>query len=121
MNLPRISVNPQLEDCYWRVACPLENYFHKDMDYEDYAPAYCAGYVGYAQYGGRYEDSEASLCANWERIKGDSRLTLGDALMAMRAAWSRMEMKACEAAEAECAPVLPGVRKSMQTAAMAIA
>jgi hypothetical protein len=46
--------------------------------------------MGYAQYGGRFEDAEKSLCANWERIKGDSRLSLDDALPAMRAAWLRV-------------------------------
>jgi hypothetical protein len=77
------------EDEYWRRAFWFEHYYSPDLDYEDYAPAYCVGYIGYAQYGGEYDDAETSLCANWERIKGDSRLTLGDARRAMRAAWNR--------------------------------
>jgi hypothetical protein len=48
------------------------------------------GYIGHAQYGGEYNDAETSLCANWERIKGDSRLPLDGARQAMRAAWDRM-------------------------------
>ncbi len=78
------------EDAHWERAHSRENYYKPGLDYEDYAPAYCVGYIGYAQYGGRFEDSERSLCANWERIKGDSRLTLDEALLAMRAAWDRM-------------------------------
>ena len=58
-----------------------------DLHYEDYAPAYCVGYIGYAQYGGHYDEAEKSLCANWLRIKGDSRLGMEEAMLAVRAAW----------------------------------
>ena len=83
-------VDPQLEDSYWSDAYQSELYYREGHDYEDYAPAYCAGYIGFAQYGGSYDDAEASLCANWLRIKGDSRLTLDEARLATRAAWERM-------------------------------
>ena len=79
------------EDAHWERVHSRECYYKPELDYEDYAPAYCVGYIGHAQYGGRFEDSESSLCANWERIKGDSRLSLDEALPAMRAAWDRME------------------------------
>jgi len=78
------------EDAHWERAHCHERYYKAGLDYEDYAPAYCVGYIGHAQYGGRFEDSERSLCANWERIKGHSRLPLEEALLAMRAAWDRM-------------------------------
>jgi hypothetical protein len=86
------------EEAYWRRAFWRERYYSQGLGYEDYAPAYCAGYVGHAQYGGAYENAEKSLCANWERIKGDSRLSLDDARAAMRAAWDRMAAR--EAREA---------------------
>jgi hypothetical protein len=76
-------------DAHWKTAYWRERYYHPDYDYEDYAPAYCVGYIGHAQYGGDYDDAEKSLCANWERIKGASRLTLAEARQAMRAAWDR--------------------------------
>jgi hypothetical protein len=82
------------QDDYWRLGFRREFYCRPDFDYEDYAPAYCVGYAGQAQYGGSFEDAERSLCANWERIKGDSRLTLADAMPAMRAAWERMDRAA---------------------------
>ena len=85
-----LLVGAAREDDYWRRAFWWEGYYRQGLDYEDYAPAYCVGYIGYGQYGGEYEDSEPSLCANWERIKGDSRLTLEHAQRAMRAAWERM-------------------------------
>lgn len=81
------------EDAHWERAHRRERYYQRGLDYEDYAPAYCVGYIGYAQYGGRFEDAERSLCANWERIKGDSRLPLEHALLAMRAAWDRMALQ----------------------------
>jgi hypothetical protein len=80
-------LDPALEDAYWQSVYWGEPYYRGDLSYEDYAPAYCVGYIGYAQYGGRYEEAEKSLCANWLRIKGDSRLGLEEAMLAVRAAW----------------------------------
>ena len=80
-------VRPDLEDAYWQSVYWAQPYYRADYSYEDYAPAYCCGYIGYAQYGGRFEDAEKSLCANWFRIKGDSRLGIEEALQAIRAAW----------------------------------
>ena len=78
------------EDMHWMRAHQAERYYRPGLDYEDYAPAYCVGYIGYAQYGESFEDAEKSLCANWLRLKGDSRLTLDDAMLAARAAWNRL-------------------------------
>jgi hypothetical protein len=78
------------QDEYWQRTFRGERYFDAGFDYEDYAPAYCVGYAGHSQYGGSFDEAERSLCANWERIKGDSRLALAQALPAMRAAWERM-------------------------------
>jgi hypothetical protein len=110
------KVNPGREDSFWREAFRGERYFTPGLDYEDYAPAYCVGYIGYAQYGGCFGDAEKSLSANWERIKGDSRLVWDDAVLAMRAAWDRMADRAREAAVAPDAgtqrrwrPVLRGM------------
>lgn len=84
-------IDPQLEDAYWQSVYWAEPYHRHELDYEDYAAAYCAGYIGYAQYGGTFEDAEKSLCSNWIRLKGDSRLSLDEALLAMRAAWRHAE------------------------------
>ena len=90
------------EDQHWSHAFKRETYFQPRYDYEDYAPAYCVGYIGYAQYGGAFEDAERSLLANWIRIKGDSRLSLEDAMPAIRAAWNRLaRSETTEAAPAE--------------------
>lgn len=83
-------VDARAEDAFWSRVFRRERYYSPGLDYEDYAPAYCVGYIGYAQYGGDFDDAEKSLCANWMRIRGDSRLSLDDARLAMRAAWDRM-------------------------------
>jgi len=80
-------VDPGREDAHWQHAWWSEPYCRADLSYDDYAPAYCVGYIGCAQYGGCFEDAEKSLCANWLRIKGDSRLGLEEAMHAIRAAW----------------------------------
>ena len=81
------DVDAATEDAYWQDAYRREGYYSPQLDYEDYAPAFCVGYIGYAQYGGCFEDAEKSLCANWVRIKGDSCLSIEDAMQAVQAAW----------------------------------
>ena len=80
-------VRPEVEDAYWQSVYWAQPYFRAGASYDDYAPAYCVGYIGFAQYGGRYEDAEKSLIANWVRIKGASPLAIEDAMQAIRAAW----------------------------------
>lgn len=80
----------QREDTFWQRTFWQERYYEDDFEYEDYAPAYCVGYAGCAQYGGQFTDAQRCLWANWERIKGDSRLSPEQALPAIRAAWDRL-------------------------------
>jgi len=85
-------VRPDREEAYWQSVYWAQPHFRTGLSFEDYAPAYCVGYIGYAQYGGCFDDAEKSLCANWLRIKGDSRLGIQDALPAIRAAWDHAAM-----------------------------
>ena len=85
------------EDAYWSHAYRQAPYLRPGRDYEDYAPAYCVGYCGYAQYGGSFADAERCLGANWLRIKGDSRLDWDEARLAISAAWQRAEAQASPA------------------------
>ena len=86
-----LDYSAQVEDLYWAHNYWKQPYFRADYDYEDYAPAYCVGYSGCAQYGGRFEDAEKSLCANFVRIKGDSRLTWEEAIEPIRSAWAHVQ------------------------------
>lgn len=94
-------IDPVLEDTYWQSAFYTQSYYRPGLSYEDYAPAYCVGYIGFAQYGGDFDESEKSLCANWVRIKGDSRLSLDDAMKAIRAAWMHAERSQAEEQEVD--------------------
>jgi len=89
-----MRVDVRAQDADWQSTYTSEACVRPGYDYEDYAPAFCVGTIGRMQYGGDFEDAEKSLCANWERIKGDSRLPLDDARMAMRAAWQRARLPA---------------------------
>lgn len=92
-------IRPELEDAYWQSVYWAQPSYRSELDYDDYAPAYCVGYIGYAQYGGRFEDAEKSLCANWVRIKGDSRLEIDEAMLAIRAAWEHAAQAQVEVEE----------------------
>jgi hypothetical protein len=81
----------EADDLYWSRHFWKQSYFRPDYDYEDYAPAFCVGYIGCAQYGGQFEDAENALCANFLRIRGDSRLTWDEAREPVRSAWNRVE------------------------------
>lgn len=105
-----------VEDLYWAHNYWREPYFRADYGYEDYAPAYCVGYSGCAQYGGRFEDAEKSLCANFVRIKGDSRLTWDEALAPIRSAWARLEASSSPAAQGEMDRLLERVSNERSAA-----
>jgi hypothetical protein len=80
-------LDPDAHEAYWRNVYWSESEIRHDREFEDYAPAYCVGYVGFAQYGDSFTDAEKSLIANWLRIKSGSRLDLNEATLAIRAAW----------------------------------
>ena len=62
--------------------------------YDDYAPAYRTGYEAAGRYhdqNRQFDELEPELRANYERIKGTSRLAWENAKDAVRAAWHRVE------------------------------
>ena len=88
------TFNPSVHDIYWREAHTREPYYSKDYTYEDYAPGYRTGYEAAGRYLGqdrKFDDLESELHANYERIKGKSRLAWDDVKDAARAAWHRVE------------------------------
>lgn len=86
------AIDPTAEDAYWRENHARTDYAGPDESYDDYAPAYRAGYNGYASRGDRdFVQAEAELRDTWETTKGASRLTWEKAKHASRAAWDRVE------------------------------
>ena len=86
------AVNPTVEDEYWRTNYAAQPYIEQGRQYEDYQPAYRAGYEGYSQHcesGKSYEEVEQHLQSNYEKTHGKSGLAWDKAKHATRDAWQR--------------------------------
>ncbi len=84
------AVNPSIEDAYWREN-PRHQPFAKGRSFDDYSPAYRAGYEGYARFGahGTFEDRETDLRKSYEAAR--PKLAWDEARPASRAAWQRFQ------------------------------
>lgn len=86
------AINPTAEETHWRDAYSKEPYFNPDLDFDDYAPAFRAGYMYRDAYPERsWNVAEAELKSIWENNRGTSRLSWDEAREAMLAAWRHAE------------------------------
>jgi hypothetical protein len=85
------AVNPTAEEAFWRDAYTGEPYYNDGLGFDDYYPAYQAGYEGRAARAGSFDDYDAELGSTWDTRRGNSRLTWEQARPATRAAWERAE------------------------------
>jgi hypothetical protein len=88
------SVNPTVEDEYWRNNYASRPYIESDRRYEEYQPAYQIGYEGYHRYAGtgrRYDEVEPELQRDYETRHGGTGLAWERAKHATRDAWDRVE------------------------------
>lgn len=77
---------------YWREQFQHEPYVSKGQKFDEYAPAYRAGYEGRSQYAGqRFDDVENDLKRDYENNRGDSTMGWDMARQACRAAWDRAD------------------------------
>ena len=84
------AIDPTAEEAYWRDRYQSEPYYERDLTYDDYSPAYRAGYIGRGTYADRdFESAEADLRRDYEKDRGASRLDWDRAKGATRAAWDR--------------------------------
>ena len=84
------SVNPTEQDTFWRARYNTEPYYITGRAYDDYAPAYRAGYEARAALVGQtFEQAESDLRARYDRYRGKSMLEWAQARAASRAAWDR--------------------------------
>ncbi len=83
------SIDPTVEDAYWRENFASRDYVSADRSYDDYGPAY--GY-GVSRYEGErtFEDAEPELADGWMGARGQSSLGWGEASPAARDAWERI-------------------------------
>lgn len=80
--------NPTVEDAYWREHFRDEPYYDPAHTYDDYAPAYRAGYLHYDPKR-TFEDAEPDLAAHYLNYRGESKLDWERAKDATYAAWQR--------------------------------
>jgi hypothetical protein len=83
------SIDPTVEDAYWRENYASRDYVSGDRSYDDYGPAYGYGVNSYS--GDRsFEDVEPELAEGWPGARGASTLGWGEASPAARDAWERV-------------------------------
>jgi hypothetical protein len=85
-------LDPAGEEAYWRENFQSQPYYERGLQYDDYHPAYRIGWEGRARYDGRsFEEVEPELEAEYNRIRGASRLDWSRNRRAARAAWDRFD------------------------------
>ena len=86
------SIDPTVEDTYWRENYTQRPYYDKNTAYEDYRPAYQLGWESRSKYASRsFDEAEPELGRDWESAKRHSQLTWEKAKHATRDAWDRIE------------------------------
>ena len=87
------SVNPTLEEAYWRDNYNREPYYESGRTFDDYGPAYRLGLQGRTAYDGDFEDVESRLAGEWHSQRERSSLSWDQARAASRAAWDRVALQ----------------------------
>lgn len=86
------TVDPNVEDAYWRDNYNTRDYVDRGTDYSEYGPAYRYGWESRSRQGNRsYAASENDLERGWESAKGNSELSWMKAKNAVKDAWHRVE------------------------------
>jgi hypothetical protein len=84
-------IDPTVEDQYWRDNHRNEPYYVEGRQWDDYGPAYRAGYEGRVKYDGRnYDEVEEDLAADYARFRGND-MNWMEVRPATRAAWDRAD------------------------------
>lgn len=83
------SIDPTVEDAYWRQNYGTRDYASPERSYDDYAPAYKYGVSQY-QRDVPFESAEPELAEGWIAARGNSSLAWGEASHATRDAWDRL-------------------------------
>ena len=86
------SINPTVEENYWRENFEQEPYYQRGMSFDDYSTAYRLGIEAPSRYGDKpFDDVESDLESDYNSLKGQSRLEWDHAKHATRAAWSKIK------------------------------
>jgi hypothetical protein len=82
-------VSPTVEDEYWRDAYVREPYYSDGYTYDDYAPAYRAGYTSRIEGKANWNDARTEWERRWDEEHANGRLRWKDAEPAVQSAWER--------------------------------
>jgi uncharacterized protein YcfJ len=85
------AIDPTAEDAYWRENHSKQSFARSDATYDDYQPAYRAGYEGYGKHGTTspsFEQAEPTVRRDYE--SSGAKLPWEEAREASRAAWTRV-------------------------------
>ena len=85
------AVNPTAEDAHWREHHVNEPYYSGAYTYDDYAPAYRAGYQSAVHGRADWAATRSELHQRWEAERESSRLSWLAAEPAAKAAWERAD------------------------------
>lgn len=87
------SIDPTAEDAYWREEYPNREYYHDDVTYDAYAPAYRHGWESRVRYNDRsWAEVEPQLQTEWEQTPSSRDLAWERARRASRDAWDRIDL-----------------------------
>jgi uncharacterized protein YcfJ len=85
------TVDATAEEAYWKEHYRNEPYYQAGLNFDDYAPAYRAGYEGRVRYHGRtFEEAERELETDYYEHRGTRGFPWDKAREAVRAAWRRV-------------------------------
>ena len=84
------SIDPTVEQAWWRDNYASRDYVAPGASFDDYGPAYGYG-IGRYDSERRFEDVEPELADDWMGARGSSTLGWGEASPAARDAWERIE------------------------------
>lgn len=91
------SVNPTVEDAYWKQNYNKRPYYKTESTYDTYQPAYKYGWESRMMHGGKqWDDVESHLERGWEKNRGSSNLGWPEAKQATRDAWDRLDSRKME-------------------------
>jgi hypothetical protein len=83
--------DPTIVENHWRDRYAQEAYYTDGMQYEDYAPAYqLAAARRAAARDLDFEEARLALAADYDKVRGKSRLNWAEAEPAARASWYRV-------------------------------
>ena len=83
------SIDPTVEDAYWRETYASRDYVAPGASWDDYGPAYGYG-VSLYDADRSFDDVEPELAEGWAGARGPSTLGWGEAAPAARDSWTRI-------------------------------